>query len=105
MEKTLLSSHLYQRFQLHHRIQSKRNNSIKNYIKILKKYDIKEVVTTCASCEKSLKDYIKWMKNSNIPEEDIEFLRKDLFDIDEYHNEGGKEKKNWHVLTLRKKVK
>lgn len=37
--------------------------------------------------------------------EDIEFLRKDLFDIDEYHNEGGKEKKNWHVLTLRKKVK
>lgn len=34
--------------------------------------------------------------------EDIESLRKDLFDIDEYHNEGGKDKKNWHVLTLRK---
>lgn len=34
--------------------------------------------------------------------DDIEELRKDLFDIVEYHNEGGKEKKNWHVLTLRK---
>ena len=35
--------------------------------------------------------------------EDIEYLRKDLFEIEEYHNEGGKEQKNWHVLTLRKK--
>ena len=35
--------------------------------------------------------------------EDIDYLRKDLFDIEEYHNEGGKEQKNWHVLTLRKK--
>lgn len=35
--------------------------------------------------------------------EDIEKLRKDLFDIQEYHNEGGKEQKNWHVLTLKKK--
>ena len=34
--------------------------------------------------------------------EDIEQLRKDLFDIEEYHNEGGKEAKNWHVLTLKK---
>ena len=34
--------------------------------------------------------------------EDIENLRKDLFEIQEYHNEGGKEQKNWHVLTLRK---
>ena len=34
--------------------------------------------------------------------EDIDKLRKDLFEIKEYHNEGGKEKKNWHVLTLRK---
>lgn len=33
---------------------------------------------------------------------DIEELRNNLFDIVEYHNEGGKEKKNWHVLTLRK---
>lgn len=40
------------------------NNSIKSYIKILKKYDIKEVVTTCASCEKSLKDYIKWARDT-----------------------------------------
>lgn len=35
--------------------------------------------------------------------EDIDSLRKDLFDIKEYHNEGGKDKKNWHVLTLIKK--
>ena len=34
--------------------------------------------------------------------EDIDLLRRDLFDIEEYHNEGGSEKKNWHVLTLRK---
>ena len=34
---------------------------------------------------------------------DIDLLRKDLFDVVEYHNEGGTEKKNWHVLTLRKK--
>ena len=34
--------------------------------------------------------------------EDINELRKGLFDIIEYHNEGGKEQKNWHVVTLRK---
>ena len=34
--------------------------------------------------------------------DDIDSLRKGLFDIEEYHNEGGSEKKNWHVLTLRK---
>ena len=33
---------------------------------------------------------------------DIEELRRKLFDIVEYHNEGGKEQKNWHVLTLKK---
>ena len=42
-------------------------SSIKNYIKILKKYNIQEVVTTCASCEKSLKDYIKWCDDSDKP--------------------------------------
>ena len=35
--------------------------------------------------------------------EDIDKLRQGLFETEEYHNEGGKEKKNWHVLTLRKK--
>ena len=34
--------------------------------------------------------------------EDIDRLRRNLFDIEEYHNEGGFEKKNWHVLTLKK---
>ena len=37
--------------------------------------------------------------------EDIESLRKDYFDVEEYHTEGGKEQKNWHVLTLRKTTK
>ena len=35
--------------------------------------------------------------------DDIALLIKDLFEIEEYHNEGGKEQKNWHVLTLKKK--
>ena len=35
--------------------------------------------------------------------EDIDRLKQGLFETEEYHNEGGKEKKNWHVLTLRKK--
>ena len=50
------------------------NNSIKNYIKILKRYDIREVVTTCASCEKSLKDYVKWIGNE-IFQQDVELLK------------------------------
>lgn len=37
--------------------------------------------------------------------EDIDKLREDLFEVQEYHNEGGKEQKNWHVLTLRKRNK
>lgn len=36
------------------------NRAIKKYIDILKKYNINEVVTTCASCEKSLKEYVKY---------------------------------------------
>ena len=50
------------------------NNSIKSYVKILKKYNIKDVVTTCASCEKSLKDYVKWAED-NISIEDFEYLK------------------------------
>lgn len=45
------------------------NRSIKSYIKILKKHNIKDIITTCASCEKSLKDYLKWCD-----ERDKEFL-------------------------------
>lgn len=37
--------------------------------------------------------------------EDIETLRKGYFDVEKYHTEGGKEQKNWHVLTLRKTPK
>lgn len=35
-------------------------NYMKNYIEILRKYNIKDIVTLCASCEKTIKDYIKW---------------------------------------------
>ena len=34
--------------------------------------------------------------------EDIDTLRAGLFDVQEYHNEGGKDQLNWHVLTLKK---
>lgn len=34
--------------------------------------------------------------------DDIDNLRRGLFEIQEYHTEGGKDQKNWHVLTLRK---
>ncbi len=44
-------------------------DQMKKYINILKKYDIKEVVTTCTSCEKTIKSYIKW-----VDDEDKEFL-------------------------------
>ena len=49
------------------------NESVKDYISVLKKYNIKDVVTTCASCEKSLKDYIKWV--GEISEEDVALLK------------------------------
>ena len=44
-------------------------DQMKKYINILKKYDIKEVVTICTSCEKTIKSYIKWADD-----EDKEFL-------------------------------
>ena len=50
------------------------NNSIKSYVKILKKYNIKDVVKTFASCEKSLKYYFKWAED-NILIEDFEYLK------------------------------
>lgn len=50
------------------------NNSIKSYIKILQKNNIKEVVTTCASCEKTLKDYIKWA-STTLPTSDLNYLK------------------------------
>lgn len=34
---------------------------------------------------------------------DIDYLMNNLFEIEEYHTEGGKEQRNWHVLTLKKK--
>ena len=44
-------------------------DQMKKYIKILKKYDIKEIVTICTSCEKTLKSYVRWADS-----EDKEFL-------------------------------
>lgn len=46
-------------------------NNINNYINILKQYNIKEVITNCASCEKTLKDYIRWADS----DEKREFLK------------------------------
>lgn len=46
------------------------NKSIKNFIKLVKKSGVNEVVTTCASCEKALKDYIRYAES----EDDKEFL-------------------------------
>ena len=43
---------------------------ISEYVKILKKYDIKDVLVSCASCEKALKSYIRHCDN----EEDKTFL-------------------------------
>lgn len=43
---------------------------INNYINILKKYNTKEIVTACASCEKTIKSYIKWCES----EEEKQFL-------------------------------
>jgi len=45
-------------------------NYMNNYIRVLKKYDTKEILTTCASCEKTIKNYIKWCDN----DEDKKFL-------------------------------
>ena len=44
-------------------------SAIKSYISILRKFDIDEVVTTCSSCEKTLKSYLKWAN-----EEEIKYL-------------------------------
>ena len=42
-------------------------NYRQNFIKIIQKYDIKDIVTTCASCEKTLKNYnIEGLNISNI---------------------------------------
>lgn len=63
--------------------------SINDYIKILKEYDIKEVVTTCASCEKALKDYIKWADDA-----DREFLNNiKVKNIYEYLRDSGEKLK------------
>ena len=37
------------------------NDYIDSFINIVKKYDIKEVVTSCVGCEKNLRNYIKWV--------------------------------------------
>jgi nicotinic acid phosphoribosyltransferase len=49
-----------------------------------------------------LREFAEWLAHWHFTKEDIDDLRKDIFDIVEYHNEGGKEQRNWHVLTLRK---
>lgn len=72
------------------------NNSMKNYIKILKQHDINEIVTTCASCEKSIKDYIKWCND----EDDKVYLKQiNVKNIYEYLRE------NQAKISLKKPIK
>jgi len=47
------------------------NEEIEKFVKITQKYDIREIVVSCASCEGTLKNYIKWVKN----EDSKEFLK------------------------------
>ena len=71
------------------------NQNIEKFIKTVKKYNITDIVTTCASCEKSLKDYIKWTDS----EESRDFLKKiKVKNLYEYIKE------NKLKLTLKKPV-
>ena len=75
------------------------NQSIKKYLDQVKKYGISEIVTTCASCEKSLKDYIKWIDDS-FSEDDINLLKNiRIKNIYEYLHE------NQIKLSLKEKQK
>ncbi len=49
----------------------------KNFINTVKKYDIKEIVTNCASCEKTLKSYSKWFGDNDIKISNLFFYIKD----------------------------
>ena len=44
------------------------NRYIEDFVKILKKYNINEIVTTCASCEKTLNDYKRWVDDKDLKE-------------------------------------
>lgn len=44
------------------------NEYLKNFVEKLKQTGIKEIVTTCASCEKTLKDYSKWSDDEFLKE-------------------------------------
>lgn len=63
---------------------------IQDFVDKIKKTGIKEIVTTCASCEKALKDYTKWSNDSILKEIKVK-------NIYEYIRENELE------LTLRKK--
>ena len=47
------------------------NNYIKSFVSVIKKYNVKEIVVSCASCENVLKSYERWTENS----ETMEFLK------------------------------
>ncbi len=69
---------------------------MQNYIKLLKKSGTKDIITTCASCEKSIKNYIKWCDS----EEDRKFLSElNVKNIYEYLHESNAE------FVLKKPVK
>ena len=48
----------------------------KSFLSIIDEYDTKEIVTTCASCEKTLKSYSKWFGENGIVVKNIyEYIR------------------------------
>ena len=53
---------------------------MQNYIKILKRYETKEIVTACASCEQIIKNYIKWCKNEDYAKFLSELKVKNIFE-------------------------
>ena len=57
-------------------------NSMKNFCKKVEKYDCKEIVTTCASCEKTLKSYLKNTNRNDIIIKNIfEYIRENNLKI------------------------
>ena len=52
------------------------NGYMDNFYKIIEKYGVFDIVTTCASCEKALKSYSKWSGKSDINVKNIfEYIR------------------------------
>jgi glycolate oxidase iron-sulfur subunit len=74
-------------------------DNIKNYVDILKKYNIKQIVTTCASCEKIIKNYSKWTASDEIKSFLSEIEVKNIY---EYLKDEKFKLKNLETVTYHK---